>query len=272
MIKQITQITNQSIIAELQTFPNQAFIWEILDRGITGKIYELPSGAVMLLENDDDPFVFIAGNITKQVAQEAISFLQIYESPTIYCQPVYHGLFLERGFDLLLRVELTIKPSLLTSIAQQGHNQNVRPIDNTDLLKKCLWYEKIVAIYGSDENFLQYGTGYAYVEDGVVLSEAYASIGRGYAEIAIATHPDHRGKGYAAYPLLPLFKKCELEGLFPVWSCQLDNRSSLRAALKIGFEINRYYVEMVPECGNVLSSNLVKWLKDNTDLCNNPFL
>jgi GNAT superfamily N-acetyltransferase len=226
----------------------------------------------MLLENDDDPFVFIAGNITKQALQEAISFLQIYESPTIYCQPVYHSLFLERGFDLLLRVELTMKPELLTSIAARSHNKDIRPIDNTDLLKKCLWYEKIVAIYGSDKNFLQYGTGYAYVEEGVVLSEAYASIGRGYAEIAIATHPDHRGKGLAAHPLLPLFKKCAVENLIPIWSCQLDNRSSLKAALKLGFEMDRYYVAIVPECGNVLGSNLVKWLKDNPDLSNHPSL
>lgn len=189
----------------------------------------------------------------------------------IYCHPSYHSLFLKRGFDLLLRAELRLKDS------KQFYNdesllEGVRPIDNIELFQKCFWYQNISALYGSAENFLKYCKGYAYVKGDRVLSEAYGNIGGGYMEIGVATHEKYRGKGYAAKALTPLIKKCEAEWLVPLWTCQLDNRSSLKAAFKLGFEIDRYYITMVPEAGNVLGANLIRWMRDNPEDLASPFL
>src|SRR5205085_2112096 len=108
-----------------------------------------------------------------------------------------------------------------------------------------------------------HGTGYALFLGSEVVSEAYATIGGGYAEIAIVTHPDYRGKGYAAQIVSHLIQKCIDAKITPIWSCNIDNRSSLNAGLKLGFEISHYYTLVVPDCGNVLCTNLVNRLKTN---------
>lgn len=271
MLRKINKITDPAIIAELRTFPTQAVIWEIIDHRITGEIFELEVGAVLILENGSHPFVFIAGNLTDSAAQVAISFLQGRDYPMIYCHPSYHSSFLKRGFDLLLRGELRLKDP------KQFYNdeplpEEVRPIDSIELFQKCFWYKNISELYGSAENFLKYCSSYAYVKGDQVLSEAYGNIGGGYMEIGVAVHEEHRGKGYAVRAVAPLIKKCEAEDLIPLWTCQLDNRSSLKAAFKLGFELDRYYVTMVPEAGNVLGANLIKWMKDNPSDLASPLL
>ena len=55
-----------------------------------------------------------------------------------------------------------------------------------------------------------------------------------------------------------------------MWTCpsiemQVDNRASLNVAIKIGFSISRYYVQMVRDVGNTFGPALIKWIKDNPD-------
>ena len=64
MIKEIKTITNLNIFSELQTFPNQGILQEIIEKNQTGKIFELSETAVLIIENCHDPFIFIAGQLT----------------------------------------------------------------------------------------------------------------------------------------------------------------------------------------------------------------
>ena len=116
-------------------------------------------------------------------------------------------------------------------------------------------------LYNSAKNFLSYGTGYALCRGDHVISEAYASIGGGHAEIGVITHPDYRGKGCASFIVSHLMQKCRKERIEPIWSCQIHNRSSLNTGLKLGFYISNYYMLMVPTVGNVLGPGLANWLK-----------
>lgn len=50
---------------------------------------------------------------------------------------------------------------------------------------------------GSDDNFVNNGTGYALFVNDTLVSEAYASIGANIAEIGVITADKYRGKGYA---------------------------------------------------------------------------
>jgi GNAT superfamily N-acetyltransferase len=88
--------------------------------------------------------------------------------------------------------------------------------------------------------------------------------GSGYAEIGVVTHSDQRGKGYAKWILSYLIKQCIQAGITVEWSCNVDNQASLNTGLKMGFEINRYGMFLVPDCGNVLCQNLVDYLKNNS--------
>lgn len=240
------------IFTELKTYPNQAVIWEIIEQGKTGEIFDLPGGAILLLEYcSDDPFAFIAGHLTDEGVKEAIYILSKCRFPMLYCQPKYHSLFLKRDWNLHLRVEFIL--NLQKHLQRQfTTNNQVKLIETIELFKNCLWYKEKSELYTSVENFLQYGLGYALCKDGQVLSEAYATIGGGYAELSVVTSPDFRKKGYAAQVLAALIKRCEELKVIPVWSCNIGNIASFNTALKIGFEPSFYYVSMVPSASNVL--------------------
>lgn len=243
MIKEIQTINNSAILEELKQFPNQAIIWEILEKNKSGKIFELSKEAILILENCNDPFVFLVGTLTAQSIETVISFLKDLKFPMVYCNPKYHPFFLDKGWNFNFRVELQFNKFQKFEKAEFA---TIDVIDTLSLFKKCFWYKGRSELYGSDENFLKYGTGYALCFNDQILTEAYLSIGGGFAEIGIITHPDHRGKGYASQILSHLIKKCLEANLIPIWSCHTHNRTSLNTGFKLGFIPNFYYVQMVP--------------------------
>lgn len=131
------------------------------------------------------------------------------------------------------------------------------------VIKDYSQYTERSELYGSADNFLRYGTGYALCLGSEAVSEAYASIGGGHAEIGVITNSAYRGKGYAAQIVSHLIKHCVDEKIIPQWSCNADNRASLSTGLRLGFEVNSYYTLLVPTFGNVLCSSLVNWIKEN---------
>lgn len=138
----------------------------------------------------------------------------------------------------------------------------IQPISTLNTFIKCSCYKERAELYGSDENFLEHGIGYALCVGSDVVTEEYASIGGGYAELSVITHPDCRGKGNAKYIVSHLIKQCIAAKITPKLSCNVDNRSSLNIALKI----NNYHMFLTPDCGNILCRNLVDWLKNNPNL------
>lgn len=190
---------------------------------------------------------------------DAISLVSSLEFPMVYCNPKHHHLFLKHGWNFHLRMELSLKSR--NEIGVLNSDMNIQPIKTLDIFKKSSWYKERSVLYGSDENFLIYGTGYALCIGSEVVSEAYAGIGNGYAEIGVITHPSYRGKGYAAIITSHLIKQCVDAQLIPKWSCNVDNEASFNTSLRLGFEIDGYYTLLVPNCGNVLCQNLVDWLK-----------
>jgi hypothetical protein len=80
-------ILDQGILEEFKTFPNQGILWEIIEQQKTGKIFELPSEAIVVMENCSDPFVFIAGELTDEDVTEVVSLVGGLEFP----MPVLSG-------------------------------------------------------------------------------------------------------------------------------------------------------------------------------------
>ena len=261
MIEEIQTITDASLIAELKEFPNQGILWEIIEKNQTGKLFKLSQDAILVMENCSDPFVFIAGILTKEAVSKVISLVGSLEFPMVYCNPKYHPFFLQQGWNFHLRTELSLNNRQYAEILDQS--VDIQPINTLDIFTKCSWYKERSELYGSDKNFLVHGTGYALCIGAQVVSEAYASIGGGIAEIGVITHPDYRGKGYAALIVSHLIKQCIDAQIIPEWSCNVDNRLSLNTGLKMGFWVKGYYTLLVPDCGNVLCQNLVDWLKNN---------
>ena len=90
--------------------------------------------------------------------------------------------------------------------------------------------------WGSVSAFLRHGLGYCIVQDGIPVCECTSIFkGGNRAEIDIATHDAHRGKGLAKAAAEAFIGECLATGLEPVWECNADNTASYALALKLGF-------------------------------------
>lgn len=257
---------DSSTLTELKTFPNQAVVQEIIEEGKTGGVFSLSENSILLLENcKEDPFAFIAGNLTNEALEKAISILSRARYPMVYCNPQYHPLFLKKGWNFHLRVQFTLKHFSEKDFHLEQQNQ-VKLIEELELFKSCTWYKEKSELYLSDEDFLKYGMGYALCNDEQILSETYATIGGGYAELGVITQPDYRKRGYAIQICNFIIKKCKELGIIPIWSCNVDNIASFNTALKLGFKPDFYYVVMVPNFGNVYCAQLKNWIKNNDNI------
>lgn len=236
-------------------------MFEIIENGLTGQITELPDGAVMIKENCQDPFVFVAGQITYKAITAISKLLKDYKFPMLHCPKKYHPLFLEKGWNFHARAKLKYNKNRKNNAPHLPPNSKILKIDNQNIFNQFIWRKEKIELYGSNKNFISNGTGYAFFLDEVLVSEAYASIGSNYAEIGVITGPGNRNKGYAKHVVSHLIENLLSRNISPEWSCNIDNTASLKTALKLGFQIINYDMLLTPDCGNVLCPNLAKWLK-----------
>lgn len=117
----------------------------------------------------------------------------------------------------------------------------IRPIDR-ELSQKIDSREDIESYCGSLENFLEHGFGLCLMQNGEIVSEAYAPfVTANNAELATFTKETHRGQGYAATACAYFIQACRARGLRPYWSCDADNVASIKLARKLGFKNERAY-------------------------------
>ena len=245
-IQKVSSITDPAIIAELKLLPNQGVLWEILQSQITGKIYQLPDNVFIIIENYKDPFVFIAGKLAIDSVKIISDLLNPHRAPMICCSKKYHGLFLDNNWKSYQRAQLDLKEDVFPKF-KKPQNTSLCRIDSLDLFQQCFWYKQRSKIYGSELNFISLGLGYALLlNDKTLVSEAYASIGGGYAEIGVVTHPNYQRKGYATLVASHMCKVCLEKNLIPQWSCSKSNLSSIKTSLKLGFKLTKYDTLIIP--------------------------
>lgn len=96
--------------------------------------------------------------------------------------------------------------------------------------------------WGSVQQFMRKGFGYAVTFGGKIVSECTAiCLGSPYVEIDIATHPDYRGLGLGRFAAAAFIQHCAREGLIPRWECDVSNVSSMRLAEKLDFSHSNGY-------------------------------
>lgn len=117
----------------------------------------------------------------------------------------------------------------------------IRPIDR-QLLERCEWRADMEFFCGSVDSFLANGIGLCMMQGDEIIVEAYASsLGEALAEIGAVTREAHRGHGYAPVTCAYLVQACEQRGYGAYWSCDADNRASIRVAQKLGFRQTNAY-------------------------------
>ena len=95
MMKQLKSINNQDILDQLKKHPNQGILFEIIETGVTGTILELSKDVLIVRENCNDPFVFVAGELTETNVSQITELLKDYKSPMVLCEKRFHPLFLQ---------------------------------------------------------------------------------------------------------------------------------------------------------------------------------
>lgn len=94
------------------------------------------------------------------------------------------------------------------------------------------------AAYGSPQALLAEGYVAGAVVGGELVARAHTSCQSPlYADVAVATAPDWRGKGLASAAASLVCARVQESGRTPVWSTTLDNLASQRIAQMLGFEV-----------------------------------
>ena len=109
-----------------------------------------------------------------------------------------------------------------------------------DVFLKNENFEDCVAVFGSKEQFLELGRGFAVMKDGRIVSAAssYSRYREGI-DIEIGTVKEERQKGLASAVAAKLILECLDEGLYPAWDAA--NKMSVRLAEKLGYRFSREY-------------------------------
>ncbi|HHT7236207.1 MULTISPECIES: GNAT family N-acetyltransferase [Bacillus] len=90
--------------------------------------------------------------------------------------------------------------------------------------------------WGSNEVFLNNGFGFCIEQDGIIIAECVSIFsGNSFAEIDIATHEAHQGKGLAQIVATCFIEHCIKNDITPCWDCNIDNIPSQKLASKLSF-------------------------------------
>lgn len=91
--------------------------------------------------------------------------------------------------------------------------------------------------WNSAEDFYKNGVGFSLFYDKKLASTAYSAfIQDNKLELGIETTEEFRGRGFAQYTCSALIDYCIENDFEPIWACRLENYSSYKLALKLGFE------------------------------------
>jgi RimJ/RimL family protein N-acetyltransferase len=133
------------------------------------------------------------------------------------------------------------KSQALADLRRLPAGCEIRPIDR-QLLERCEWREDMEFYCGSADNFLAHDLGLCLMRGDEIIVEAYvSSFGETQAEIGAVTREAHRGHGYAPITCAYLIDACEQRGYAAYWSCDVDNRASIRVAQKLGYRQEKPY-------------------------------
>jgi hypothetical protein len=227
------------LVKELLTLPNQAGVRSLINQTCFGEVFPKHPDKYVLLKSMD-AYCYLAGELDENDVTDLMQFLNTFPSIKLVCDERHHAPLLLRGLTLCARVDLVYKGA--STYIATSPSLTIKQISTPEFGKDCPWFDFVTGLYGSDDIFLKNGFGFAVCEGETVLSSSYAAcIGDNHCEIAIATAPEHEGKGMATFAVNACVQECLKRDLIPEWSCNANHPASLRVALKSGFVVKRYY-------------------------------
>ena len=190
--------------------------------------------------------VFLSSGVDQAFLDEGFDIIKQFSHVVFVSRRGESTLQIPKADRILQRLEFTEYDVESQSIADLINARlpdgfEIRDIDK-ELIKNIDSREDIESYCGSLENFLAHGFGICLMQNGEIVSEAYAPfVTTKNIELATFTKETHRGQGYAAKACAHFIQTCRARDLEPYWSCDADNLASVRLARKLGFKNEREY-------------------------------
>ena len=224
--------------------PNRPLLESVLGDRNPGWVFadreERPMAAVVVSRYS---FTYLGGQPDRELLEFALAGSAPVDDAVVICsadEDTAPESFIEAG-RTIDRIEFTqLEPTWEAPLPLPA-GMALQPM-TLPLLEQCRWKAEVLADCGSLERFLEIGFGLCGVMDGLVMSEAYASIpgDRAY-EIGAIVHPEFRRRGLAYATCAALIDECRRRGYDTVWSCHRSNEASARLARKLGYRRQRSY-------------------------------
>jgi GNAT superfamily N-acetyltransferase len=121
---------------------------------------------------------------------------------------------------------------------QDNINDNLKIVrTDANMFKNMVGSVVPSSFWDSADDFIKNGVGFSLFHKDKLATTAYSAyIHDNYLELGMETIHEFRGKGFAQHTCSALIDYCIENKYEPVWACRLENISSYRLAVKLGFE------------------------------------
>lgn len=227
---------------------NEPMLYLTLEKRGAGKVFtDSKIAPSFILVYNPASYTFLSGELDETSLESVASYLKTLPKVNLACPTnwKYREFFEKEGFIPVDRIQFKRATSLLKM--DEWKNQ-VTPEYTVDKIDKrsfpqCKWRSILLDFYGNEQRFFEQAIGICLSDEkGSILSESYALISTGRAEIGVFTDENHRGKNLGAIVCAFVMDHCYARDLELFWSCDKTNPASSSLAKKLGFEEERRYV------------------------------
>jgi hypothetical protein len=192
-------------------------------------------------------YTFLNGELDSGSLQAVSLYLKTLPGVSLACPTdwKYKSFFEQEGFKSIDRVQFQRNLDLTKVYKWKSQLPSTYRVSNISEknFHQCKWRQELINFYGSAERFFDQAKGVCLSdENGLVISESYALISTGKAEIGVVTDENYRGKNLGTIVCAFVLDYCYTQDLKPFWSCDLINPASSSIAKKLGFEEDCRYV------------------------------
>lgn len=227
---------------------NEPMLYLTLEKRGAGKVLtDSKTNPSFVLVYNPASHTFLSGELDQVSLQAVASYLKTLPKVSLVCPTdwKYRQFFEKDGFTPVDRIQFRRAKSLGRAHewkSQLSPEYSVGKIEGKNF-DQCEWRPILLSFYGDEERFFDQAMGICLSDEkGCVLSECYALITTGKAEIGVFTAENYRGKNLGTIVSAFMLDYCYAHDLEPFWSCDQINTASASVAKKLGFEEERRYV------------------------------
>ena len=237
------QVFNNLIYKDM---PHIAFIEAVILGNIDGEIWVEKKGdkylSFLILTKSE--FCFLIGQPSNEIFKKYSNLIKQIKNHKI---SIFNSnLIKQNNSKKIPRLNYKLNHENINLTSEKlHHNYKITKI-NSNNIKKCIWGERMLAIYGSKRHLEKYNYAICLFNqlNNEIIAEAYSVIGKNKAEIGVVVNEKYHGQGLGSNLCKILIT--ELVTNYDInieifWTCNQNNIASWKTAEKLGCKpLNKY--------------------------------